>query len=78
MLDSSNELVEATGWVDFMKMDKDVYEHLCGEGMSSLKVDWSTMYQNQPVHIQFEFFSRLFEANLVEFESHIKYSHCGV
>jgi len=35
MLENLNELFEVVGWVDFMKMNKPIYEHLCWEFLSS-------------------------------------------
>ena len=73
--DNLHELLEVVGWVEFMTLDKPVYERLCWEFLSSLKVDWTTSYQNRPVHIQFYFFNRLFEANLAEFDRRLYLAH---
>ncbi|KAJ8445198.1 hypothetical protein Cgig2_024404 [Carnegiea gigantea] len=55
-----------------------MYERLCWEFLSSLKVDRTTPYQNRPVHIQFRLFNRLFEANLVEFDRRLHLLHGGI
>ena len=67
MLESFNELLKVTGWVEYMKMYKPVYERLYYEFMSSIKVNWNTSYQNRPIHIQFQLFNRTFDTNLGEF-----------
>ena len=53
LLDSLHGLLEVAGWVEFMKLDKPVYERLCWVFLSSLNVDWNIPYQNRPSHIQF-------------------------
>ena len=39
MWESINEFLEVAGWVDHMNMTKPVYEKLCREFLSSLKVN---------------------------------------
>ena len=51
--DSLSELVEVMRWVKFMKLVLPVYDRLCWEFLSSLRVKWSNPFQNQPVHIIF-------------------------
>ena len=46
LLDSLNELLEVTGLGEYMRMDKLVYERLCWEFLSSIKVNWNTVYRN--------------------------------
>jgi len=41
-----------------MTMDKPIYEQLCWEFLSSIKVNWNNPYPNQPVHIEFRLFNR--------------------
>ena len=72
------ELLEVAGWVEFIQLNKLVYERLCWEFLSFTKVTWSAQYQNKPVHIQFQFFNRLYEANLTEFDRRLQLPHSGV
>jgi len=76
--DNLHELLEVVEWVEFINLDEPMYECLCWEFLSSLKVDWTTPNQNRPVHIQFRFFNRLFEANLMEFDCRLHIPHDGV
>ena len=50
--DNLHELLEVTGWVEFMTLDKPMHECLCWEFLSSFKVDWTTPYQNRPIHFK--------------------------
>jgi len=78
LLESLNELLKVAGWVDYLNMTKSVYKRLRWEFLSSFKVNWTTSYQNQLVHIQFLLFNRTFEANLVEFERLLRLPNSGV
>ena len=39
LLNDISELVEVVGWLDYMNWDKLIYERLCWEFLSSLKVN---------------------------------------
>ena len=66
--DSLSELLEVAGSMVFMSLALSMYERLCWKFFSSLSVDWSTPYQNRPVHIKFRFFNQDFKTNLDKFD----------
>ena len=46
--------------------------------MSSIKVNWNTLYQNGLIHIQFWLFNRTFDTKLMKFNNHLRLPYGGV
>jgi len=59
-------------------MDKLMYEKLCWEFISSIKVNWNVLYQNRLAHIHFQHFNWSFDTNLAEFDRYLRLPQGGI